>query len=113
MADLQKLHVLFAQRLSVGPFPTEDCAKARVTGKTHAELLLYLADIAGIASRGDNLTKLDDVTRQSFLKIAANGWWEKHPDTVKTITPQATPKLYQLISATEEARNLILLHLGH
>jgi hypothetical protein len=108
MNGLQKLRKLFVKQLSVGPFPAKDCAKAGIVGKTHGDLVMYLANVAGIAERGERLRELDDPTRRSFKTIVANGWWEKHRETAAKVAASTTPRLYQLISATEEARLLIV-----
>jgi hypothetical protein len=71
-------------------------------------LVIYLADIAGIASRGEGLAELDASTRESFKPIVANSFWEKYPECKARITPLITPRLHEFICATEEARLLIV-----
>ncbi len=107
MNDLKKLREIYDRKLGIGPFPGADCQVAGITGSLHMNLVLYLADIAGIASRGEGLAKLDDSTRQSFKPIVAKSFWEKYPECKEKITPADTPALYHLISAAEEARLLI------
>jgi hypothetical protein len=112
MNDLQKLRELFLQQLSRGPFPTNDCARANFDLDIHGDLVIYLANIAGIASRGQRLKEVDVPTRASFRASTAAGWWEKHPETTAAVNALTTPRLYELISASEEARLIILKELN-
>jgi hypothetical protein len=107
VSDLKKLREIYDRQLSVGPFPTAECAVARIAGNLHADLVLYLADIAGLASRGEGLAELDQSTRHSFKHVVAKSFLEKYPECKERITAVDTPKLYQLISTTEQARLLI------
>jgi hypothetical protein len=100
------------RQLSAGPFPTKDCATAGFDLALHGDLIVYLANIAGIASRGEGLKELDGPTRASLRTTVAKGWWEKYPKTTARVNVLTTPRLYQLISATEEVRLLILSELS-
>ena len=111
MADLQILRKLFEEKLFNGPFPTAECAKAGIYEKAHGDLVIYLADIAGISSRGQNLADVDAPTKQRFRKLVGKGWWEMHPETTSSVTIHNTPRLYERISATEVARMIILNYL--
>ncbi len=106
--DLQTLREIYDRQLCNGPFPNTDCQVAGINGRLHGNLVIYLADIAGIASRGEGLAKLDASTRESFKQIVATGFWEKYPECKSRITPLVTPRLHELICATEEARRLIV-----
>jgi hypothetical protein len=109
MNDSYQLKQLYSALLSKGPFPLEECGQARITGAAHGELILYLADIAGLASRGEQgLAAMSESDRAKFRKLAASGISIRVPDAAKLITPHATPKLHALIEATEQARLLIL-----
>ena len=107
MDHSDRLKQLYNEVLGKGPFPTEECGQARITAAAHGALVLYLADIAGLASRGEQgLAALPESDRAKFRKLAL-----KDASTLGVgtrITPQATPKLHALIEATEEARLLIL-----
>lgn len=109
MDDSDRLKQLYNEVLAKGPFPLEECGLAQVTGATHGELILYLADIAGLASRGEQgLAALSESDRTKFRKLAASGISIRVPDATRRITPHTTPKLHALIEATEQARFLIL-----
>ena len=108
MNDLKRLREIYERQLSAGPFPSADCAVAGISGSLHGNLVIYLADIAGIASRGEGLAELEGSTRESFKQLVAKSLWEKYPECQHTITSLVTPRLYALICATEEARLLIV-----
>jgi len=109
MNDSYQLKRLYSDLLAKGPFPSEECGQARITGAAHGELILYLADIAGLASRGEQgLAAMSESDRAKFRKLAASGISLRVPDAAKLITPHATPRLHALIEATEQARLLIL-----
>lgn len=107
MSVLTRLREIYYQQLSVAPFPNEECAIAGISGALHGNMILYLADIAGIASRGEELLRLEQATTQSYRVTIETGFWEKYPECQSRITAVTTPNLYRLISATEEARLLI------
>ena len=77
MDPLGELRQLYEERLAVGPFPTQECGIAGIVGSLHAQLTMYLADIAGIASRGHGLANRDDRTRASFRAFSAVSFWDK------------------------------------
>jgi hypothetical protein len=109
MDDSDRLKQLYDAELARGPFPTEECGQARITAAAHGELILYLADIAGLASRGNRgLAALSESDRAKFRKLASSGISSRVPQAAARITPQATPELHALIEATEEARLLVL-----
>jgi|ERR1035438_3238369 hypothetical protein len=64
--DLVRLREIYLQKLGVGPFPTSECAAARTKGGLHGDLVMYLANIAGIASRRVKLTTLEEPRRLEF-----------------------------------------------
>jgi hypothetical protein len=107
--DSDRLKQLYKEVLAKGPFPTEECAQAQVTAAAHGELILYLADIAGLASRGEQgLATLSDHEKESFRDLASRSISTRLPQVRERITPDATPKLHDLIEATERARLIIL-----
>src|SRR5450432_237972 len=109
MDDGDKLRRLYDVTLGKGPFPTIECGQAQISGKLHLELTLYLADIAGLASRGDQgLASLSEREKDKFRGLASRSIFGRLPEIRAKITPQATPKLHALLDATEQARLLIL-----
>jgi hypothetical protein len=109
MDDSDRLKQLYNEVLAKRPFPTEECGKARITAAAHGELILYLADIAGLASRGEQgLAALSESDRAKFRKLASSAISTRVPEVASRITSQATPELHALIEATEQARLLIL-----
>jgi hypothetical protein len=109
MKDSDRLKQLYDEVLGKGPFPTEECAQARITLAAHGELILYLADIAGLASRGEHgLAVLSENEKESFRQLASKSIWTRLPDVQERITADATPKLHALVNSSERARLLIL-----
>jgi hypothetical protein len=109
MDDSDRLKQLYNEALAKGPFPTEECGPAGITAAVHGELILYLAEIAGLASRGERgLAALSASDKAKFHKLASRGISIRVPDAATRITAQATPELHGLIAATERARILIL-----
>jgi hypothetical protein len=109
MDHSDRLKQLYNEVLAKGPFPTEECGQARITAAAHGALVLYLADIAGLASRGEQgLAALPEPDRAKFRKLASRDVSTRLAQFGARITPQATPKLHALIEATEQARLLIL-----
>jgi hypothetical protein len=109
MDDSDRLKQLYNEVLAKGPFPTEECGYARITAAAHGELILYLADIAGLASRGEQgLAALSESDRAKFRKPASSSISTRVPEFTTRITSQATPELHALIDATEQARLFIL-----
>ena len=92
MSELKKLREIYDLQLGVGPFPNEECQIAGIGGALHGNLIIYLADIAGIAERGEALQEVEDSTAQSFRKIVEKGFWERYPECKNRITATATPK---------------------
>ena len=108
--DLKRLRLIYEQSLGRGPFPTEECFTAGITGKLHGELVVYLADIAGIASHGQKLNAISPERRLEFLKLSSRSFWDKFqpPEVQQRISLEHTPDLFRLIEDTEQARQLIL-----
>jgi hypothetical protein len=104
---LVKLRAMYMQKLRIGPFPTQECSLSGITGKLHGALMMYLADVAGIASHGVKLASLEDTRRTSFQKAVAGSFWDRYPDARRRITIEKTPVLFRLMANTEEARLLI------
>ena len=108
MDHSDRLRQLYNEVLA-SPFPTEECGQARITMAAHGALVLYLADIAGLASRGERgLAALPESDRAKFRKLASRDVSARVVEAGTRITSQATPKLHALIEATEQARLLIL-----
>ena len=105
--DLVRLREIYLQKLSGGPFPTNECAAARITGSLHGGLVVYLADIAGIASHGVKMATLEEPRKLEFQKLVARSFWERYPGAIRKITLAKTPLLFQRLADTEEARRLI------
>jgi len=111
--DLKRLRLIYEQSLGWGPFPTEECFTAGITGKLHGELVVYLADIAGIASHGQKLKAISPERRLEFLKLSSRSFWDKFPspETPQRITLERVPNLFHLMEDVEEARRLIIAYL--
>ena len=109
MSHSDKLKLLYQEVLGKHPFPSTECAQVRITGSAHGELILYLADIAGLAERGEKgLASLSATEKQKFRKLASRNISARLGIVRERITPEATPKLHAIIEATERARLLIL-----
>lgn len=108
MTDIQKLRHIYDEELARGPFPSGECSAARIAGKMHGELTLYLADIAGLASRDEQLVSLVEPQKSRFRRLASQSLHERCPALRGKITPGRTPKLRALIDATERARQIIV-----
>jgi hypothetical protein len=113
MKETRDLRAIYDERLGKGPFPTDECEAARIGGALHGNLILYLANIAGLACRGTGLATLPQTEKQAFLRTVDGSLFDKHPDLRRKITLKHTPKLYALVQATEEARVIILDALRH
>lgn len=109
MAETDNLRRMYEDELLPGPFPSHDCAVAQIDGKVHGDLVMYLADIAGLASRGESgLASLPESEKGAFRKLASRSFYERHPALRRRITPDSTPTLHALMESTERARQLIM-----
>jgi len=109
MDDSDQLKQLYKDALAKGPFPTDECGRAGITAAVHGELIIYLAEIAGLASRGERgLAALSKSDKAKFHKLASRSISTRVSDVATRITAQATPELHGIIAATERARMLIL-----
>ena len=109
MDHLDRLKKLYDEVLGKAPFPTEECGRARITGAEHCELILYLADIAGLTSRGEKgLAALPEGEKAHWRKLALRSISMRLPAVQNRIIAGTTPKLHALTDATERARILIL-----
>src|SRR5215467_7499730 len=102
MAESEDLRAIYEKKLVSGPFPTAECSTARITGKLHGELILYLADIAGLALRGTDLTQLEEWEKKKFQLLASRSLYQRCPALEGKITTTGTPKLKALVDATEQ-----------
>ena len=107
MNVLATLRQIYETKLSKGPFPTKECADAGITYRLHGELLVFFADIAGIASHGERLESIGESRRREFQRLVERSFWERWPDARVKITPESTPELYELMEDTEMARLMI------
>jgi hypothetical protein len=109
MPTIDKLRRMYEEELAKGPFPTDECGVAHIDGKMHGDLIMYLANMAGLASRGiDGLTSLSESEKGAFLGFADRDLFERCPVLQERITLVSTPKLYALLRSTEQARQLII-----
>jgi hypothetical protein len=108
--SLKRLRLMYEQSLGRSPFPTEECFIAGITEKLHGELVVYLADIAGIASHGQKLKTISPERRLEFLKLSSPSFWDKFPspEVQQKITSEHTPNLLRMMEDIEQARQLIL-----
>jgi hypothetical protein len=102
---LDRLRRVYTEKLGKGPFPTADCSTAKLTGREHGILTLYLA---GIASHGKKLQSITEARRIEFREMVARSFEEKWPATYAKITRERTPTLFRLLKDTEDARLLIV-----
>ncbi len=105
---LDQLREMYVTKLGKGPFPNADCSAARLNDREHGILVLYLADIAGIASHGRKLASISADRHAEFERIAGRSFEEQWPDTSGKITLERSPTLFRLMKDTEEARQLIM-----
>ena len=112
MDALDRLRELYVTKLGKGPFPNADCSAARLNDREHGILVLYLADIAGIASHGRRLASISADRHAEFEKIAGRSFEERWPNTSAKITLERSPTLFRLMKDTEETRQLIMRFLA-
>lgn len=111
---LVKLRQMFEHELGRGPFPTKqvsEVGKGKDYGYFHGHLVLWLADIAGIASRGKRLNKISSERKAEFRRLAAQPFFTEHPEfrhIQERISKSDVPDLKRLMESTEIARLLIL-----
>jgi len=107
--DRDELKHIFENVLAKGPFPTKECAEAQIEGKRHGELILYVADIAGLASRGQQgLASLSHEEKARFRGLTSISVFDRFPEFRQMIRPETSPKLHALLVKMERARKLIL-----
>ncbi len=111
---LLELGRIYVTELGKGPFPTTEvkiAGKGKLLEEFHGCLTLYLAEIAGIASRGQRLATISATERDRFLKIAELPFFARYPQfnyAEAPISAGETPALKRLLDATDRARKLIL-----
>jgi hypothetical protein len=77
MDDPDKSRRVYDEKLAKNPFPSVECGQAPITGKLHGALILYLADIAGLASRGEQgQAAVSDQEKRRFRELA----WRASPN---------------------------------
>jgi hypothetical protein len=113
-AILLKLAHLYETELGRGPVPLVETRKVG-HGKDYAEfhgnLVLYLSNIAGIASHGKRLKKISAERKHEFQRLSALPFFARYPQfeyIEKRIQSSDVPDLKRLLDATEEARLLIV-----
>ena len=90
---------------------THEVGHGKDYDRFHASLTLYLAEIAGIASHGKQLKKISSERKLEFQRIAAQSFFERHPDfgyIEQRIESSDVPDLKRRLKSTEEARLLIV-----
>ena len=73
------LREIYEKKLSSAPFPTAECSAAHITGNLHGELIVYLAGIAGLASRGEGLTRLQEREKKIFRVLVSRSLVQRCP----------------------------------
>jgi hypothetical protein len=111
MDILITLREMYDSKLGKEPFPTKECASAGFTDRLHGELVMFLADIAGIASHGEKLATVSASRKLEFQRLTDRSFWERWPDARARVTPESTPNLYRRMEDTEKARLLIRKYL--
>jgi len=109
---LDRLREIYETKLGKGPFPNADCSAARLSDREHGILVLYLADVAGIASHGRKLASITAERRVEFKNIVAQSFEERWPDTNAKIIFERSPTLFRLMKDTDEARLLVMRYLA-
>ena len=106
---MDDLRQMYDDVLGKAPCPTAESYLADIDGKAHGILVVWLADVAGLASRGgDGLRKSSEADKTKFRKIASRSLLERCTQLKGKISPASTPLLNALVEATECARILIL-----
>ena len=113
-ALLVQLAQLYETELYGGPFPLEDAYKVGRGPQWdvfHGHLVLWFADIAGIASHGKRLAKISAERKAEFRRFAAQPFFSKYPEfsfIEERMRNADVPYLRQRIESTEKARLLIV-----
>jgi hypothetical protein len=110
-----ELEELYKSRL-LGRFPYDDCywvaKQAEIeSGDLIPELDTYFADIAGYCSSASRLDKRPIEQLELGKKLLKMSFFERHPSLAHIaplITPDQTPKLYERIKYSEQARLALL-----
>jgi hypothetical protein len=111
---LIKLSELYENELGRGPFPTSEThevGRGQDFDRFHGCLIIYLADIAGIASHGKRLKKISPERKREFQRFAAQSFFAKYPEfhsMEKRIQISDVPALKRLMDSTEQARQMIV-----
>lgn len=105
--DCLKLRRMYEEKLKAGPYPTSEVTPQRFPEPAPGIILMYLADVAGIASHGEKLLSLESKRRDQFREVVAESFKDKFPDISQRITLGETPKLCRFIDDTENACVLI------
>lgn len=107
LEDCLRLRTLYEEKLKPGPYPTSEVTSERFPEPAPGTLLMYLADVAGIASHGEKLIGLAGIRREQFRKVTAESFAERWPQISQQISANETPKVRRLMDDTEEAPVLI------
>jgi len=102
-----RLRSMYDLRLGRGPYPTFEVSPQWFPEPEPGTILMYLADIAGIASHGEKLLNLEITRRDEFRTLVAQSFADRWPVISQKITVNHTPVLRQLMNDTEDARILI------
>jgi hypothetical protein len=112
-----KIKQEYAER-SLGPFPLDDVKKLRQVDSSkldlfHAQLELYLSDIAGYAEGADRLFRRPTQELEKAKRRLSQSFFDTHPALrvyESHITEDWTPALYgELVTAERLRKNLLLL----
>jgi hypothetical protein len=112
VGDCLRVKRMYEGMLKVGPYPTSEVRVMGLTDSESANLSMYLADVAGIASHGVKLLALEASRRKKFQQVVAESFATKWPQINQRISASETPKMYRLMIVTEDARLLIKRVLG-
>lgn len=102
-----RLRIMYDLKLWPGPYPTSEVTPQLFPEPEPSIILMYLADIAGIASHGEKLLNLKAARHDEFQRLVAQSFADQWPSISQKITKSATPVLHQLMNDTEDARKLI------
>lgn len=107
LKECARLRQIYELKLGRGPYPTSEVSTKRFPEPALGTILLYLADIAGIASHGEKLVGLEACRHDEFRKLVAKSFADRWPEISGQISIEDTPLLCRLMNGTEEARRLI------
>ncbi len=102
-----RLRSIYDLTLLPGSYPTSEVSAQRFPEPESGAILMYLAEISGIASHGTQLLDLKTQKRRNFRALVDHSFADRWPDVWRKITVEHTPCLHKLMINSEEARLLI------